>query len=522
MVIMLDTDAAGVPAGMSWFDECEPSSVSCWLVDGEFVPVAEVVPATRVSAVAAIRTELAALAVVDDHGAAEVTTDELSDLIVSCQRVMSQARALQATLAEELASRPELVPAPSAAEYRSVSAESGAALELTAPLALTSGQAEYLVNESVQLVRDFPATHAALARGELDERRARVILSELGRHDREVAAAVEAAVIGRAGEQNTTQLRRRVKRLVHRLAPQQAEERRVRAAADRHVRVSPAEDGMAWIEALMRAEDAAAIEAVLDSGEKALKRRDADSGDARARTRDQRRADVLAQLAWAALAAGRIDPPAAAAASATTGAAATGDGSVQSPLRDVAAGLSLSDAHGRPVAVQVTVSLTTLAGLDAEPGDLDGYGPIPARVARELAAAGVWTWVGCDPATGAVVDHGCTRYTPTRDLVDHVLLRDRTCKAPGCAIPAVRCDLDHVHAYGAGGPTCTANLTALCRKHHLIKHHGPFTVDQPEPGTLRWTSPTGRTTSRGPDRVGPTRESPPRPAQPRRSPHPTR
>ncbi|WP_158564204.1 HNH endonuclease signature motif containing protein [Jiangella anatolica] len=496
MVIMIDADAAAVPAGLSWFDECEPASdVSCWLADGEFVPVTEVVPTTRTSAVAAIRAELSALAVVDDHGAAAVAAGELSDLIVSCQRVMSQARALQATLAEELASRSELAPASSAAEFRSVSAESCAALEVTAPLALTSGQAEYLVNESVRLVRDFPATLAALARGDLDERRVRVILAELGRQDREVAAAVEAAVIGRASEQNTTQLRRSVKRLLHRLAPEQAEERRARAAADRHVRVWPAEDGMAWIEALMRAEDAAAIEAVLDSGEKALKRRDADTGDARARTRDQRRADVLAKLAWAALTEGRIGP--------------TGDGSVQSPVRDVAGALSLSGAHGRPVAVQVTVSLTTLAGLDEEPGDLDGYGHVPARVARELAAAGIWTWVGCDPVTGAVVDHGRTRYTPTRDLVDHVLLRDRTCRAPGCAVPAVRCDLDHVHAYGAGGLTCPANLTPLCRKHHLIKHHGPFAVDRPEPGTLRWTSPTGRTTSRGPDRPGPVHDPPP-------------
>jgi hypothetical protein len=511
MVIILDADTpAGAPAGVAWFDECEPGShVSCWVVDGEIVPVAEVVPAVQVSTVAAIRSELAALAVVDQHGAAGVSADELSELIASCQRVMSQARALQATLAEELASRPELAPSRSAAEYRSLSAESCAALELTAPLALTSGQAEYLVNESVQLVRDFPATHTALACGEIDERRARVILSELGRQDHEVAAAVEASVLGRAGEQNTTQLRRRVRVLLHRLVPQEQAERRARAESARCVRMSPAEDGMAWIEALVRAEDAAALDAVLESGAKTLKRRDADSGDARARTRDQRRADVLARLAWAALADGRIDTTAAAATDMT----ATGDGAAQSPLREAAAGLSLSSAHGRPVAVQVTVSLATLAGLDDEPGDLDGYGPIPARVARELSAAGIWQWVGTDPASGAVLDHGRTRYTPTRDLVDHVLLRDRTCKAPGCALPAVRCDLDHVHAHSAGGPTCAANLVALCRKHHLIKHHGPFTVDQPEPGTLRWISPIGRTTSCGPVRVGPIHDPPPRPAR---------
>jgi hypothetical protein len=484
MVVILD--AAGAPAGVAWFDECEPGlNVSCWLVDGEFVPVVEVLPAVQ-STVAAIRAELAGLAVVDEDGASGVAADDLGELIASCQRVMSQARALQASLAEELASRPELAPAPSAAEYRSVSAESCAAVELTAPLALTSGQAEHLVNESVQLVRDFPATHAALARGDIDERRARVILSELGRHAREVAGAVEAAVLGRAGRQNTTQLRRRVRVMVHRLAPQEQAALRARAESARCVRVSPAEDGMAWIEALVRAEDAAALDAVLDSGEKTLKRRDADAGDARARTRDQRRADVLAQLAWAAL---------------TTGDIGTTTGEV--------AGLPLSGAHGRPVAVQVTVSLATLAGLDDEPGELHGYGPIPARVARELSAAGVWQWVGTDPVTGAVLTHGRARYTPTRDLVDHVVLRDRTCRAPGCTIPAVRCDLDHVHAHSAGGPTCAANLVALCRKHHLIKHHGPFTVDQPEPGIVRWTGPTGRTTVRGPVRVGPIHDPPP-------------
>ncbi|SDU40912.1 HNH endonuclease signature motif containing protein [Jiangella alkaliphila] len=445
----------------------------------------EAVSNTGVSVVAAIRAELSELATADEFGPAAIKADELSSLIASCQRVMSQARALQAGLIEELVCRPELAPAPSASDYRSVCSESCAALELTAPLALTSGQAEYLVAESVQLVRDFPATHAALARGEIDERRARVILAELGRQHRDVAEAVEAAVIGRqVRELNARQLRSRLKSLVHRLAPEQAEERRARAEADRRVRVSPAEDGMAWVEALMRAEDAAALEAVLDAGAKALKRHDTAAGDPRARTCDQRRADVLVQLAPTALATGEMSE-----------------------------GLRLGAEHRRLVAVQVTVPLTTLAGLSEEPGELAGYGPIPARVARELAAAGIWQWLGTDPVNGAVLSHGRTRYTPTHDLVEHVLLRDRTCKAPGCALPATRCDLDHVRAFADGGATCAGNLTPLCRKHHLIKHHGPFVVDQPEPGTLRWTSPTGNTTVVGPARVGPVHD-PPEPDEP--------
>lgn len=42
---------------------------------------------------------------------------------------------------------------------------------------------------------------------------------------------------------------------------------------------------------------------------------------------------------------------------------------------------------GRPL-VSVIVPITTLLGLDEQPGELVGYGPIPACVAREIAADG--------------------------------------------------------------------------------------------------------------------------------------
>ncbi|MDH4354198.1 MAG: HNH endonuclease, partial [Actinomycetota bacterium] len=70
---------------------------------------------------------------------------------------------------------------------------------------------------------------------------------------------------------------------------------------------------------------------------------------------------------------------------------------------------------------------------------------------------------------------------------------------PGCDRPANRCDLDHTAAYPAG-PTTTENLGALCRRHHLLKHHqpdpttgraGPPRLRQPAPGHFIWTLPTG-------------------------------
>jgi hypothetical protein len=51
---------------------------------------------------------------------------------------------------------------------------------------------------------------------------------------------------------------------------------------------------------------------------------------------------------------------------------------------------------------------------------------------------------------------------------DLVVARDRTCQGPGCRMPAARCDLDHTVEWPCG-PTCPANLCALCRTHHRVK-----------------------------------------------------
>ncbi|WP_170119664.1 DUF222 domain-containing protein, partial [Haloactinopolyspora alba] len=219
---------------------------------------------------------------------------------------MSWARGVQAAAVAELSRRPSMRPEPSWRGAVSSSVRACVGLEVTGALCVTSSQAESLVAESVELVEDFAATHAALTAGRVDERRARVLLGELRGQDRDVARVVEAAVIDRAPQWDTRQLRRRVKTLLHRLAPVAVAERRREAEQRRHVCVAPAGDGMAWVEALLRAEDAAALKAVLDAGQKTLKRRDAAAGDPHARTTDQRRADVLARLAWTALSTGHI------------------------------------------------------------------------------------------------------------------------------------------------------------------------------------------------------------------------
>ena len=89
-----------------------------------------------------------------------------------------------------------------------------------------------------------------------------------------------------------------------------------------------------------------------------------------------------------------------------------------------------------------------------------------------------------------------TVYTPSPRLERQVRLRDQCCVFPYCTKPATRADLDHIRPYhhadpGAGGPTSSDNLAALCRRHHRTKTFSPWTYVMVEPGVYDWTTPTG-------------------------------
>ncbi|MGB3373596.1 MAG: HNH endonuclease signature motif containing protein, partial [Microbacterium sp.] len=58
-------------------------------------------------------------------------------------------------------------------------------------------------------------------------------------------------------------------------------------------------------------------------------------------------------------------------------------------------------------------------------------------------------------------------------------------------MPVRDSDLDHTKDAAFGGPTSDDNLSALCRRHHVLKHHTPWHVTQLDDGLLEWSSPTG-------------------------------
>jgi hypothetical protein len=146
--------------------------------------------------------------------------------------------------------------------------------------------------------------------------------------------------------------------------------------------------------------------------------------------------------------------------------------------------------HARP-AVQVSIDLATLLGLADQPGELLGHGPIPAAIARELAAGGDWTRFLTSPTTGELLDLARDTYRPSAALARFIVARDRTCRFPGCTVPATHCDLDHVAAADRGGPTTRANLAPHCRQHHNAKTHGGWRLTVQPDTTLAWTSPMG-------------------------------
>jgi hypothetical protein len=93
---------------------------------------------------------------------------------------------------------------------------------------------------------------------------------------------------------------------------------------------------------------------------------------------------------------------------------------------------------------------------------------------------------GCDHAAAE------PRYTPSRRLAHLIRARTATCDAPGCTAQAVHADLDHATPHPEG-LTDQCNLGPKCRRHHKAKQAPGWKVEQPAPGVIRWTLPSGRT-----------------------------
>jgi uncharacterized protein DUF222 len=320
--------------------------------------------------------------------------------------------------------------------------------EVAAALAISGRAADAQVDLAAGLAR-LPTVGQALAAGEIDVVKARVITDGVAQLTDQAAATVAARVLARAGRQTPGQLRAAVARAALSADPAAAEERHDQQARERRVELYPLPDGIAELRATGPADQLAAVFTALD----AWARKAGTDGDQRGI--DARRFDALTDLAHEALAGGGLP-----------------------------AGQRI-----RPQ-LQVIVPVGTLLGLTDQPGELAGHGPIPASVARRIAADATWRRLLTDPASGALLDYGRTTYRPPADLAEFVMTRDRTCRFPGCRQPAHRCDLDHTVPYPTG-ETKPDNLCCLCRRHHRLKHETSWQIHRHPDVHIVWTSPSG-------------------------------
>ena len=318
--------------------------------------------------------------------------------------------------------------------------------EVACALRIAFGTAQSRLHTARMLVEKFADTLEALDAGTVTYLHCRCLVEQTKDLDADLASHVEARVLPAAGSQTVGEFRRAVVKAILALDPADSSERHQRAAADRRVECFPGEDGMATVWALLPAPDAQALMTCLD----AIAGRATDE-----RSMDQRRADALTTLALDA-----VD--------------------------------RLPTQHGRRPAVQVTVALSTLLDLDQQPGELAGYGPICAELARELAfdTTGTWRRLVTDQH-GHLLELGTSSYRPPQQLADVVIARDQTCRIPGCTRRAGSCDLDHVIPW-PGGPTDADNLHPLCRRHHHLKHEAGWHVSRAPDGSTKWITPTGR------------------------------
>ena len=312
----------------------------------------------------------------------------------------------------------------------------GAVAEVGLMLRVSRHTADRRVHTATDLVHRLPGVHVALRDGRISLPTARTIAEETTHLPDAEARAVAADVLPTAEERTPGQVRAATRRAVLATDPDAVRTRHEHAVRERGVWLHDEPDGMASLHARLPADQAQGCYAVLDTY---ARHAQADPDDDR--SMDARRADALVDL-----------------------------------------------IHGTTTTrvttqIRVTVPYTTLLGLDETPAELAGHRPIPADIARRLATDGTWRRILTDPASGALLDYGTTRYTPPPHLREHVITRDRTCTHPGCRIPAHRCDLDHITPFNPNtdtGPTNAENLHPLCRTHHQLKTTPPL-APHPQP-----------------------------------------
>ena len=402
--------------------------------------------------------------------------DDWLDILAEGARLQAKTAALIVRAAAGFADTTRAMAAPAASPQEDTAQEMAVVAEVACVLTVSERSAGTLLAQSHELTTSLPLTLGALQAGSLSWQHARVMVDETSSLDPAGAASLEAHFLDPdavnparscpAGELVPSRFRHKARTWRERHHPDSIETRHTKSALDRRIEYAPDRDGMAWLSAYLPADTAAGIWDRATAAARALQ------GPAETRTLTQLRADTAAT--WL-LGPGNEQTTAGAAHGRTAGT----KGDVPSPAAQVL----------------ITVPVFSLLGLTDEPAVLDGYGPIPASMARRLVADGADSFhrVLTDPRDGAPLEIGRTSYRIPKAMRQWLRLRDGKCPFPGCTNHSLDNEADHLLAWADGGTTGITNLGQPCRKHHRLKH---TTGWQPTPASKNeppgWISPSGR------------------------------
>ncbi|MDR7160093.1 DUF222 domain-containing protein [Arthrobacter sp. BE255] len=411
-------------------------------------------------------------------------SDLCLDILAGAARSEPQMAAVKALAASEYADTVRSMAAP---DEPAMPREASAAAEIACVLTLGPRAASVFLSDSHEVTKRLPLTLSALQAGTISWQHARVMVDETASLDPAGAAALEAHFLDPdaanpargcpAGEMPASRFRHKARIWRERHHQDSIETRHATSALDRRVEYTPDKDGMAWLSAYLPADQAAATWNRITAIARGLQ------GPDESRTLTQIRADVYAT---ALLSSGNAhstdsgDHSDAGAVNGNSGGGETGNpGQVPTPRAEVL----------------VTVPVLALLGATDEPAMLDGYGPVPASMARDLLANGAESFhrVLVDPRDGAQLEIGRKSYRPTKAMLRWLRMRDGRCTFPGCSNQSLDNEADHQLAWADGGTTGVSNLRQLCPRHHRLKHASTWT---PTPATTNeppgWISPSGR------------------------------
>ncbi len=301
---------------------------------------------------------------------------------------------------------------------------------------------------------EMPHTRAALRSGKITEWRATIIVRETGCLSLADRQAVDRRIAGdpRIAQLGDRALSAAVRRMAYTLDAEAWVARRRIAESERRVTLRPAPDVMSRLTAELPVAQGVAVFRTLGDHADSLRA----SGDPRSRS--QLMADTLVM---------RV--------------------------------LGVEQPTTLPVTAHVAVADDVLFGHEEDAAHLDGFGPIPAELARELLKTAGQNGLArlrrlyVAPETGELVAADSRSRLFSHGLALLIELRDQICRTPWCDAPIRH--HDHVVGVVDDGETSLSNGQGLCEGCNYAKASVGWRA-RPSPGerhTVEITTPNGRT-----------------------------